>query len=286
MRVLLGINQTCSRFLIRTLWTGCHGVRFGVFGVLMASLSNDLHLELGRFAGIIMISSKSETFESGKGWSAHSGLGMSWCTMWWSLGWAIRARVMRELREKCSQVNSVFSPVLIQVHKPNHVDQCRTNTRCVKVLGWITRRAQRRRLLCLHLLPSGKLDWANIYFGFIAPSPSLRFRLFGEGETFSGDKTGVILYISSLEVHALIRFCLNGKRTPSSSAFGVLYDTSLCCVVCNFAIHKVTQHCGFADISSHLWPLPPGCPAFTRTLWQHMIILLWRERGDWYFNGV
>lgn len=25
MRVLLGINQTCSRFLIITLWTGCHG---------------------------------------------------------------------------------------------------------------------------------------------------------------------------------------------------------------------------------------------------------------------
>lgn len=74
----------------------------------------------------------------------------------------------------------------------------------------------------LHLLPSGKLDCANIYFGFIAPLPSLRFRLFGEGETCSCDKTGVILYISSLEVLALIRFCLNSKRTPSSTAFGVL----------------------------------------------------------------
>lgn len=146
------------------------------------------------------------------------------------------------------------------------------------MLVWITRRAQCRRLLCLHLLPSGKLD--STYFGFIAPSPSLRFRLFGEGETFSDDKTGVILYISSLEVQAFIRFCLNSKRTLSSSAFGILHDTSLCCVVCNFAIHKVTQHCGFADISSHLWPLPPGCPAFTRTLWQlaHDNLALTRER--------
>lgn len=31
------------------------GVRFGVFGVLVASSSNDLQLELGRFAGIIVI---------------------------------------------------------------------------------------------------------------------------------------------------------------------------------------------------------------------------------------